>query len=45
MTDASFHQFPNAKVARLPGVGRLSTFYRSDLTLPIMLPFFKDFLG
>jgi pimeloyl-ACP methyl ester carboxylesterase len=44
-TEKSVSKIPNARLVRLPGVGHLSSFYRSDLTLPHILPFLRRYLG
>ncbi|HKT22646.1 MAG TPA: alpha/beta hydrolase [Nitrososphaerales archaeon] len=44
-TEKAVSLMPRARVVRLPGIGHLSTFYRSDLTLPHIIPFFKENLG
>lgn len=38
-TERAVAMIPNGRVIRLPGIGHLSTFYRSDLTLPHIGPF------
>jgi pimeloyl-ACP methyl ester carboxylesterase len=45
VTERSVARIPNGRLVRLPGVGHLSSFYRSDLTLPLILPFFKQYLN
>jgi pimeloyl-ACP methyl ester carboxylesterase len=35
---------PHARLAVLPGCGHLETFTRSDLTLPVVLPFLTQTL-
>ena len=36
---------PNARGVRIPGVGHLASFYRSDLALPYALPFLREHLS
>jgi pimeloyl-ACP methyl ester carboxylesterase len=38
-------QIPSATLVRLPGCGHLDTFARTDLTLPVVLPFLSDHTG
>lgn len=38
-TEESIKRIPKGRLARIPGIGHLSAFYRSDLTLPHVLPF------
>ncbi|MCI4320087.1 MAG: alpha/beta hydrolase [Thermoplasmata archaeon] len=38
-TEKSVAEFPDGRIVRIPGVGHLGSFYRSDLALPIALPF------
>ena len=39
---ATADRIPGARLAELPGCGHLETFTRSDLTLPLALPFFTE---
>jgi len=41
VTERSIAKIPNGQLVRLPGAGHLSSFYRSDLTLPYILPFLE----
>ncbi len=43
-TEKAIERIPNGRVVRLRGVGHLSAFYRSDLTLPHILPFLRELL-
>jgi pimeloyl-ACP methyl ester carboxylesterase len=38
-------QIPSATLVRLPGCGHLDTFARTDLTLPVVLPFLSEHTG
>ena len=44
-TEKAVSRLPNARLVRLPGIGHLSAFYRSDITLPHIVPFLKENLG
>ena len=44
-TERSMSEFPDGRVVRLPGVGHLGSFYRSDLALPVAVPFLHRTLG
>ncbi len=44
-TEKSIALIPNGKLIRLPKMGHLSAFYRSDVVLPHVLPFLRDALG
>jgi pimeloyl-ACP methyl ester carboxylesterase len=39
ITEKAIAKIPKGQLVRLPGAGHLSSFYRSDLTLPYILPF------
>ncbi len=41
-TEKSIAVIPNGRLVRLPGMGHLSAFYRSDVTLPHILPFLRE---
>jgi len=41
-TEDTVSRIRNARVIRVPNVGHLGAFYRSDLTLPHALPFLRD---
>jgi pimeloyl-ACP methyl ester carboxylesterase len=41
---ATAERIPGARLAELPGCGHLDTFTRSDLTLPLVLPFLTETL-
>jgi pimeloyl-ACP methyl ester carboxylesterase len=41
---ATADRIPGARLAELPGCGHLDTFTRSDLTLPLVLPFLTETL-
>ena len=41
-TEKSVEMIPKGELVRLPGIGHLSAFYRSDLTLPHMIPFIGE---
>ena len=41
---ATAKRIPGARLAELPGCGHLDTFTRSDLTLPLVLPFLAETL-
>ena len=41
---ATAGRIPGARLAELPGCGHLETFTRSDLTLPLVLPFLTETL-
>ena len=41
---ATAERIPGARLAELPGCGHLDTFTRSDLTLPLVLPFLSETL-
>jgi len=41
-TEKAVTILPDARMVRLPEIGHLSAFYRSDLTLPHILPFLED---
>lgn len=43
-TERSIEKIPNGRLVRLPGIGHLSAFYRSDLVLPYVLPFLQETL-
>jgi pimeloyl-ACP methyl ester carboxylesterase len=43
-TEDTVASTPGSRVVRIPGVGHLGAFYRSDLTVPIALPFLEQFL-
>ena len=40
-SERSVARMPHATLHRIPGVGHLAAFYRSDLSLPIAIPFLK----
>ncbi len=44
-TEQTVAAIPGARLVRIPGVGHLGAFYRSDLTLPHAIPFLKENLG
>jgi pimeloyl-ACP methyl ester carboxylesterase len=44
-TEKSIAMIPGGMLVRLRGIGHLSSFYRSDLTLPHIRPFLKDTLN
>ncbi len=44
-TDHALAALPNGRGVRIPGVGHLATFYRSDLALPHAKPFLEEHLG
>ncbi len=44
-TEKSVAVLPNARVVRVPGLGHLATFVRSDLALPHVIPFLREHLG
>jgi pimeloyl-ACP methyl ester carboxylesterase len=39
---ATAERIPGARLAELPGCGHLDIFTRSDLTLPLVLPFWTE---
>jgi pimeloyl-ACP methyl ester carboxylesterase len=41
-TERALKMIPNARLVRLPEIGHLSAFYRSDLTLPHIVPFLGE---
>jgi pimeloyl-ACP methyl ester carboxylesterase len=41
-TERTVAAVPGARMIRLPGVGHLGAFYRSDLALPYALPFLRE---
>ncbi len=41
-TERAVKMIPNARLVRLPKIGHLSAFYRSDLTLPHIVPFLGE---
>ena len=41
-TEAMVAKVPGARIVRVPGVGHLGAFYRSDLTLPVAVPFLEQ---
>ena len=41
-TERTVSLVPTARVVRIPGVGHLGVFYRSDLSLPHALPFLRE---
>lgn len=41
-TEKAVEAIPNGRIVRLAGMGHLSAFYRSDLTLPHILPFLRE---
>ena len=41
-TEKAVSKMPNGRVVRLAGIGHLSAFYRSDLTLPHIISFFQE---
>jgi pimeloyl-ACP methyl ester carboxylesterase len=43
-TERSVARIPHASLHRIPGVGHLGAFYRSDLSLPLAIPFLKKAL-
>lgn len=44
-TEKSIATIPGGRLVRLQGIGHLSSFYRSDLTLPHIRPFLRDALN
>jgi pimeloyl-ACP methyl ester carboxylesterase len=44
-TERTVAAMPNARIVRIPGVGHLGAFYRSDLTLPYALPYLREHAG
>jgi pimeloyl-ACP methyl ester carboxylesterase len=44
-TERSMEMMPDGRVIRVPAVGHLGAFYRSDLALPHALPFLAQTLG
>jgi len=40
-TEESITKLSHGRLVRIPGIGHLSAFYRSDLVLPHVLPFFR----
>jgi pimeloyl-ACP methyl ester carboxylesterase len=44
-TEQTVASVPRARVVRLPDVGHLGAFYRSDLAVPIALPFLRAHVG
>lgn len=44
-TEICVRAMPTARLIRVPGVGHLSAFARSDLSLPHAIPFLRDHLG
>lgn len=42
VTEETMSHVPNGRCVRVPGAGHLSAFHRSDLTLPIALPFLRE---
>jgi pimeloyl-ACP methyl ester carboxylesterase len=42
-TEKAIERMPNGRVVHLRGIGHLSAFYRSDLTLPHILAFLREF--
>ncbi len=44
-TEKSIASIPKGRLVRLQGMGHLSAFYRSDLTLPHIVSFFRETLG
>jgi len=40
-TERSVARMPKGSLHRVPGVGHLAAFYRSDLSLPVAIPFLK----
>lgn len=44
-TDHALATLPNARGVRIPGVGHLAAFYRSDLSTPHAIPFLWQHLG
>jgi pimeloyl-ACP methyl ester carboxylesterase len=44
-TEKSIALIPKGKLIRLPKMGHLSAFYRSDVVLPYVLPFLHNVLG
>jgi pimeloyl-ACP methyl ester carboxylesterase len=44
-TERSMAELPDGRVVRLPGLGHLGSFYRSDVALPHALPFLHRALG
>jgi pimeloyl-ACP methyl ester carboxylesterase len=43
-TQKAVDTLPNGRLSTVPGVGHLGVFYRSDLALPIALPFLREHL-
>ena len=44
-TERAVARMPNASLCRIPGVGHLGVFSRSELSLPVALPFLERTLG
>jgi len=44
-TERSVAEMPQAQFVRIPGVGHLASFYRSDLIVPRVLPFLRERLA
>lgn len=44
-TEKAIAALPNARGVRLPGVGHLAAFYRSELSVPHVIPFLWQHLG
>lgn len=44
-TEHTVASTPRSQIVRVPGVGHLGAFYRSDLAVPIALPFLREHLG
>ena len=44
-TEQSVAAMPDARCVRLPGVGHLASFYRSDIALGHALPFLRQHLA
>lgn len=44
-TEKALAALPNGRGVRLPGVGHLAAFYRSDLSTPHAIPFLRQHLG
>jgi pimeloyl-ACP methyl ester carboxylesterase len=44
-TERAVAAMPRARVVRIPGLGHLASFYRSDVTVPLALPFLREHLG
>ena len=44
-TEETVARTPGARMVRVPGVGHLGAFYRSDLAVPLVRPFLQESLG